>query len=71
MDLDNLMLSTVSEAHPETLDFLSQTWCNFAVQALQPESQNQSPILLQDSAMKFLLEGDMRPSVLVSCPYDP
>ncbi|KAJ8425997.1 hypothetical protein Cgig2_007811 [Carnegiea gigantea] len=64
MDLDNLMLSTVSEAHPETLDFLSQTWCNFAVQALQPESQNQSPILLQDSAMKLLLEGDMRPSVL-------
>ncbi|XP_062081101.1 VAN3-binding protein [Humulus lupulus] len=29
-----------SEAHPETLDFLSNAWCNFAVQALQPDSHH-------------------------------
>ncbi|XP_010545436.1 PREDICTED: VAN3-binding protein [Tarenaya hassleriana] len=25
-----------SEAHPDTMDFLSREWCNFAVQSLQP-----------------------------------
>ncbi|KAL4346074.1 hypothetical protein AHAS_Ahas11G0342000 [Arachis hypogaea] len=27
---------SVSDAHPETMDFLSLAWCNFAVQALAP-----------------------------------
>lgn len=59
MDPDNLMVSTVSEAHPETLDFLSNAWCNFAVQALQPELQ------VRDSMMKTMsFEDDIRPRVL-------
>ncbi|GAB4838183.1 hypothetical protein Ancab_027712 [Ancistrocladus abbreviatus] len=42
MDPD-VMAATVSEAHPETMDFLSRAWCNFAVQALQPDKlQDQS-----------------------------
>ncbi|KAF2316933.1 hypothetical protein GH714_006803 [Hevea brasiliensis] len=47
------MNPTPSEAHPETLDFLSRTWCNFAVQALQPELPDQSIVLLDNSIKKF------------------
>ncbi|GMH03972.1 hypothetical protein Nepgr_005811 [Nepenthes gracilis] len=44
MDTD-FMAATVSEAHPETMDFLSHAWCNFAVRAFQPEKlQDQSII---------------------------
>ncbi|KAE8726430.1 hypothetical protein F3Y22_tig00006988pilonHSYRG00006 [Hibiscus syriacus] len=31
-----------SEACPETMNFLSHTWCDFAVQALQPERMEKS-----------------------------
>ncbi|KAF5725904.1 hypothetical protein HS088_TW23G00636 [Tripterygium wilfordii] len=41
-------ISTPSEAHPETMDFLSTTWCDFAVQALQPDLQDQSIALLDN-----------------------
>ncbi|KAL9224603.1 hypothetical protein vseg_000622 [Gypsophila vaccaria] len=56
---DGFMASTVaSEAHPETMDFLSNAWCNFAVQALQPE-------LLQDrscnSLQTVLFDSDTKP----------
>ncbi|XP_021731380.1 VAN3-binding protein-like [Chenopodium quinoa] len=55
MDTDHsLSMSTLSEAHPETMDFLSNAWCNFAVQALQPELSSDvgSSILVRDSTMK-------------------
>ncbi|KAJ9689134.1 hypothetical protein PVL29_014670 [Vitis rotundifolia] len=44
---------TISEAHPETMDFLSRAWCNFAVQAIQPELQDQSPVILDNPIKKF------------------
>ncbi|KAG4929728.1 hypothetical protein AAZX31_17G066600 [Glycine max] len=43
-----------SDAHPETMDFLSLAWCNFAVQALQPEPQHGSVVLLDNNSMKQL-----------------
>ncbi|KAH9622638.1 hypothetical protein KSS87_021150 [Heliosperma pusillum] len=57
MNPENSLMASpvVSEAHPETMDFLSSAWCNFAVQALQPE-------LLQDQTYNnmrtVLYEGD-------------
>ncbi|XP_047321724.1 VAN3-binding protein [Impatiens glandulifera] len=36
---------TLSHAHPETMDFLSKTWCNFAVQAFQPDLSDRSIVL--------------------------
>ncbi|KAK9275654.1 hypothetical protein L1049_022921 [Liquidambar formosana] len=51
MDFD--FKPTASEAHPETMDFLSNAWCNFAVQALQPELQDGSVILLDNPVKKF------------------
>ncbi|KAK4415124.1 VAN3-binding protein [Sesamum alatum] len=51
--------STLSQAHPETMDFLSNAWCNFAVQAFQPEAQERS-IVLQDNSIK-VFEHDMKP----------
>ncbi|RVW21202.1 hypothetical protein CK203_114808 [Vitis vinifera] len=44
---------TISEAHPETMDFLSRAWCNFAVQAIQPELQDQSVVILDNPIKKF------------------
>uniref|UniRef100_A0A803MFJ2 Uncharacterized protein n=1 Tax=Chenopodium quinoa TaxID=63459 RepID=A0A803MFJ2_CHEQI len=55
MDTDrSLSMSTLSEAHPETMDFLSNAWCNFAVQALQPELSSDvgSSVLVRDNTMK-------------------
>ncbi|XP_010687699.2 VAN3-binding protein [Beta vulgaris subsp. vulgaris] len=54
-------VSTLSEAHPETMDFLSSAWCNFAVQALQPEfhDANGSSILVRDNTMKSTLDMKM------------
>ncbi|KAK7388437.1 hypothetical protein VNO78_23253 [Psophocarpus tetragonolobus] len=46
-----------SDAHPETMDFLSLAWCNFAVQALQPEPQHGSVVLLDNNSMKQLEPG--------------
>ncbi|XP_022751632.1 VAN3-binding protein [Durio zibethinus] len=42
-----------SEACPESMDFLSRAWCNFAVQALQPEFHDQSIVVLDNSIKKF------------------
>ncbi|TYH05846.1 hypothetical protein ES288_A08G112300v1 [Gossypium darwinii] len=42
-----------SEACQETMDFLSRTWCNFAVQALQPQLRDQSIVVL-DNQIKAL-----------------
>ncbi|KAM3269888.1 VAN3-binding protein [Capsicum chacoense] len=47
MDLDSN--PTLSQAHPETMDFLSRTWCNFAVQAFHPEMQDQALVLHENS----------------------
>ncbi|XP_028775437.1 uncharacterized protein LOC114732308, partial [Neltuma alba] len=43
-----------SDAHPETMDLLSRAWCNFAVQALQPEPQDGLSLVLADNPMKPL-----------------
>ncbi|XP_004507790.1 VAN3-binding protein [Cicer arietinum] len=51
-----------SDAHPETMDFLSLAWCNFAVQSLKPESQLGSLVLF-DNPMKQL-----EPSTPISHP---
>ena len=48
---------TMSDAHPETMDFLSRAWCNFAVQAFQPELQDQSLVILDNPIKKF---GDVK-----------
>ncbi|CAL8990862.1 unnamed protein product [Prunus brigantina] len=51
--MDSHFSLSPSEAHPETMDFLSLAWCNFAVQAFQPEQQDQSVVLLDDPIVKF------------------
>lgn len=52
--MDTNFNPTPSEAHPETMDFLSRAWCNFAVQALQPaELQDRSVVPLDNSIKKF------------------
>ncbi|KAK6235961.1 hypothetical protein SCA6_011298 [Theobroma cacao] len=48
-----------SEAYPETMDFLSREWCNFAVQALQPELHDQSIVVLDNPIKKFESETPM------------
>lgn len=63
MDCDNL--PTLSEAHPETMDFLSRAWCDFAVkEALQPEFQNQA-LVLHDYAISSFDDGSMSPDFKV------
>lgn len=42
-----------SEACHETMDFLSRTWCNFAVQALQPQLYDQSIVVLDNQIKTF------------------
>jgi len=42
-----------SDAHPESMDFLSLAWCNFAVQALKPEPQHGSLVLLDNPMKQF------------------
>ncbi|KAK4404441.1 VAN3-binding protein [Sesamum angolense] len=54
--------STLSQAHPETMDFLSNAWCNFAVQAFQPEAQEQS-LVLQDNSIKLFEHDTKHPSM--------
>ncbi|KAJ0030603.1 hypothetical protein Pint_14275 [Pistacia integerrima] len=57
--MDSNFKPSPSEAHPETMDFLSSAWCNFAVQALQPaELQDKSIVLLDSSMKKF--ESDIK-----------
>ncbi|XAR51227.1 hypothetical protein NMG60_11005792 [Bertholletia excelsa] len=52
--MDHLMngISVVSQAHPETMDFLSRAWCNFAVQTCQPELQER-PLVLHENQIKM------------------
>ncbi|KAL2502349.1 Plant protein of unknown function with plant pleckstrin-like proteiny-like region [Forsythia ovata] len=50
---------TLTEAHPETMDFLSHAWCNFAVQALQSDIQDRAIVLQESSLKKF--ENDAKP----------
>ncbi|CAO2823035.1 unnamed protein product [Amaranthus hypochondriacus] len=47
----NLMVSSLSEPHPETMDFLSNAWCNFALQALEPKLQDGLSIPVRESTM--------------------
>ena len=50
----NLMVSSLhDEAHPETMDFLSNAWCNFALQALESKLQDGSSIPVRESTMKM------------------
>ncbi|XP_057968397.1 VAN3-binding protein [Malania oleifera] len=58
--MDSNFQPTVSEAHPETMDFLSSAWCNFAVQAFQPELQDHASIVLHGSPIKKF-ENDSQP----------
>lgn len=48
-----------SDAHPETMDLLSRAWCNFAVQALQPEPHDGLSLVLADNPMKQLKTSPM------------
>ncbi|KAH7860799.1 hypothetical protein Vadar_018129 [Vaccinium darrowii] len=57
--MDSNLMATVSEAHPDTMDFLSRAWCNFAIQAFQPESQDQS-LALQESVPLNKFECDTK-----------
>ncbi|KAL3644297.1 hypothetical protein CASFOL_012229 [Castilleja foliolosa] len=55
--------NTLSQAHPETMDFLSHAWCDFAVQALQPDMTLERSLVLQENSIK-LFENDIKaPSV--------
>ncbi|GMP36249.1 hypothetical protein CsSME_00008441 [Camellia sinensis var. sinensis] len=54
--MDSNFKATVSEAHPDTMDFLSKAWCNFAVQTFQPELQlqdHQSLVLHDNPIINF------------------
>ncbi|XP_009780678.1 VAN3-binding protein-like isoform X1 [Nicotiana tabacum] len=55
MDLDSN--PTISQAHPETMDFLSRAWCSFAVQAFQPEMQDQALILHESSIKNSIIDN--------------
>ncbi|KAF3564891.1 hypothetical protein DY000_02017703 [Brassica cretica] len=50
-----------SEAHPDSMDFLSREWCNFAVQSLQPDHiiYDRSIVPVETSIAKF--QGDSSP----------
>ncbi|EYU37113.1 hypothetical protein ABFS82_10G130800 [Erythranthe guttata] len=55
---------TLSQAHPESMDFLSNSWCNFAVQALQPETyDNHQSLVLQESPVKVFEHDPSTPYV--------
>lgn len=55
--------STLSQAHPETMDFLSHSWCDFAVQALQPETQERA-LVLQDNSIRIFDNDAKSPSIV-------
>ncbi|KAM7252638.1 hypothetical protein ACFE04_008147 [Oxalis oulophora] len=58
--MDSNFKSSPSEAHPETMDFLSRAWCNFAVQTIQPDQlqdRGTRPIVLLDNSIKKF-DGD-------------
>ncbi|GMN62796.1 hypothetical protein TIFTF001_031868 [Ficus carica] len=49
--MDSNFNPSPSEAHPETMDFLSHAWCNFAVQALQPDHHHDQSMALLENPM--------------------
>ncbi|KAG8372475.1 hypothetical protein BUALT_Bualt12G0070000 [Buddleja alternifolia] len=53
---------TLSQAHPETMDFLSHAWCNLAVQAFEPEMTDRS-LVLQESSIKIFENDAKLPSM--------
>ncbi|KAK2978157.1 hypothetical protein RJ640_024139 [Escallonia rubra] len=56
------MDSTVSEAHPETMDLLSRAWCSSVVhEALQPELQGRSLVLRDSKIMSFETDQSLSP----------
>ncbi|XP_052199026.1 VAN3-binding protein [Diospyros lotus] len=57
--MDSIVNPTVSEAHPETMDFLSRAWCQFAVQTFQPELQEDRSIILHENSIRKL-EGETK-----------
>nr|GMC63343.1 VAN3-binding protein [Ipomoea batatas] len=54
---------TLSQAHPETMDFLSHAWCNFAVQAFQPEMRDLALTVHDSSIKKFSDDIKNKPSL--------
>ena len=54
MDSSLVINPSPSEAHPETMDFLSHAWCNFAVQALQPDNLHQQQLPLDHQSMALI-----------------
>ncbi|KAF7838089.1 VAN3-binding protein [Senna tora] len=54
MSSSNFSNLSPSDAHPDTMDLLSRAWCNFAVQAFQPEPMNDGSLVLLDSPIKQL-----------------
>lgn len=50
--MDSNFNPTPSNAHPESMDFLSSAWCNFAVEALHPELEDRSSIMILDNSIK-------------------
>lgn len=64
--MDTNFNPTPSEAHPETLDFLSRAWCNFAVQALQPAELQDTSIVLRDNSIKKFGQADTKVPFTVS-----
>ncbi|KAI3423778.1 uncharacterized protein J3R85_010784 [Psidium guajava] len=48
--------SVPTQAHPETMDLLSRSWCNFAVQAFQPplHDPHHQPIVVLDPPIEKL-----------------
>ncbi|XP_039053319.1 VAN3-binding protein-like [Hibiscus syriacus] len=57
--MDSKSISSPSEACPETMDFLSRTWCDFAVQALQPEVHDRSVIVVDNPIKTFESDSPM------------
>lgn len=62
--MDTNFNPTPSDAHPESMDFLSLAWCNFAIQALQPELEDRSVIILDNSIKQ--IESYARTPIMVS-----
>lgn len=56
---------TPSIAHPESMDFLSHAWCNFAVQALQPELEDVGSLVILDNSIKPF-ESNVKSPFMVS-----
>lgn len=54
-----------SESNPDSMDFLSLAWCNFAVQAFQPPINDRS-IVLHDNSYRKLEKTDVATLLKVS-----